>query len=159
MANAIIDQNFAKNWDITKKHWSENVRKHARLYPLRKEKQKPFVIVRLARNITLLISAKVLSFCVLARKGDWHQAKRRLTKMFKRGLTWPPNHPPGCASGNSPDLNLIENCGKCWKTKWQMNIHAAGFEIFLTMLAPKNASDSFLCSELLSKVLPQVSTI
>ena len=67
MANAIIDQNFAKNWDTTKKTLK---RKRAHLYPLRKEKQKPFVIVRLARNITLLISAKVLSFCVSARKGD-----------------------------------------------------------------------------------------
>ena len=67
MANAIIDQNFAKNWDTTKKTLK---RKRARLYPLRKKKQKPFVIVRLARNITLLISAKVRSFCVSARKGD-----------------------------------------------------------------------------------------
>ena len=49
MANAITDQNFVKNWDTTKKTLR---RKRARLYSLRKEKQKPFVIVKLARNIT-----------------------------------------------------------------------------------------------------------
>ena len=49
MANAIIDQSFAKSWDTTKKTLK---RKRARLYPLRKKKQKPFVIVRLALNIT-----------------------------------------------------------------------------------------------------------
>ena len=70
MANAIIDQNCAKNWDTMKKTLKRKWRKRAHLYPLRKEKQKPFVIVRLAQNITLLISAKVLSFCVSARKGD-----------------------------------------------------------------------------------------
>ena len=40
MANAIIDQNFAKNWDTMKKTLK---RKCARLYPLRKEKQKPLL--------------------------------------------------------------------------------------------------------------------
>ena len=70
MVNAIIDQNFAKNWDtVRKNHRNKNVRKRARLYPLR-ERKKPFVIVKLARNITLLISAKVLSCCVSARKGN-----------------------------------------------------------------------------------------
>ena len=59
MANVIIDQNCAKNWDTLQKKLKQ---KRFRLYPFRKEKQKPFVIVKLARSITLLISAKVLSF-------------------------------------------------------------------------------------------------
>ena len=79
MANAIIDQNCAKNWDTAKTLSS---------LPFEKEKQKSFVIVKLARNITLLICAKVLSFFAYQRaKGTDARQKGRLTKMFKRGLT------------------------------------------------------------------------
>ena len=70
MANAIIDQNFAKNWDTTKKTLKQKRAKTRSSLPFEEKKQKPFVIVRLAQNITLLISAKVLSFCVSARKVD-----------------------------------------------------------------------------------------
>ena len=59
MANAIIDQNYAKNWSTVQKTLKQ---KHTHFYPLRKEKQKTFVIVKLAQNIT--------SCCISARKGD-----------------------------------------------------------------------------------------
>ena len=72
MTNAIIDENFAKNWDTTKNTEAktcENMRKCTRLYPLRKEKQKPFVIIRLARNITLLQRKSSIFLCISAQRG------------------------------------------------------------------------------------------
>ena len=69
MANAIIDQNFAKNWDTVQKNTEVKHAKTHSTLPF-EQRKKPFVIVKLAPNITLLISAEVLSCCISTRKGD-----------------------------------------------------------------------------------------